>query len=413
MKRAFFYIVFSTFVLCSYADIKAQNDQMVNFSLFFEYHKNKDFVSALPYGWKVINSDPKQFLRFKIFPKVEEILWYLHDSSKVSDKEKLALNDTIIYFYDRAIKFEPELEGFYTARKAYVHETWLKSDPKMIIPLYEYAIEKDKSLSTFYIDRLGIIYVSNAADDNDYKLKALDLYSKLSEAEPDNPLWVQKLESIAENILELVEITKKAWDLDKENLEKAWKYASTCIRAQEYERSKQPLEFLVQKSPEVINYWKQLASVYDKLDQNDNSIRAYKKLIDLQPDNRDNYVNIALVYKRIDQLSVARTYLYKAMNADANWEYPVLLEGQLYEQGARACDFDFMAKCVYLLAVNTYRKASSMGGQYASTAADRVKALQNSIPTKEDYFFRKMKSGDTIKIEGACYAWIGKSVNVP
>jgi hypothetical protein len=119
------------------------------------------------------------------------------------------------------------------------------------------------------------------------------------------------------------------------------------------------------------------------------------------------------VYKRIEQLSVSRTYLQKAMKADPNWDYPVFIEAQLYEQGARACEFDFMAKCVYLLAVNTYRKTASMGGQFSSTAAERVRALQNSVPTKEDYFFRKLKSNDVIKIEGPCYSWIDRSVSVP
>ncbi len=411
MKRGT--LLFVLILLLSNITLKSQNELITNFSLFYEYHKNKDFSSALPYGWKVVNSDPSQFLKYKIFSKMEEILWYMHDSSSVSDEEKLAIKDTMDYFYDKAEQYEPQLAGFYTARKAYVLEVWNNSNPDDIIKLYESAIEKDPSLPTFYKDRLGLLYVNNASDTNEYKLKALDLYSKLAELEPENPLWNQKLESIAENIEELVNITKKSWDFDKENLEKAWKYAATCIKAQDFEKAKEPLEFLTSKAPDVINYWKQLASVYDKLEQNDKSISAYKKLIDLQPDNRDNYVNIALVYKKLEQLSVSRTYLQKAMNIDPNWDYPVLLEAQLYEQGARACEFDFMAKCVYLLAVNSYRKAAGMGGQFASTAADRVRALQNSIPTKEDYFFRKLKSGDTIKIEGACYSWIGRTVTVP
>lgn len=411
MKRGT--ILFVLILLLSNITLKSQNELITNFSLFYEYHKNKDFSSALPYGWKVVNTDPSQFLKYKIFTKMEEILWYMHDSSSVSDEEKLAIKDTMDYFYDKAEQYEPQLAGFYTARKAYVLEVWNNSNPDDIIKLYESAIEKDPSLPTFYKDRLGLLYVNNASDTNEYKLKALDLYSKLAELEPENPLWNQKLESIAENIEELVNITKKSWDFDKENLEKAWKYAATCIKAQDFEKAKEPLEFLTSKAPDVINYWKQLASVYDKLEQSDKSISAYKKLIDLQPDNRDNYVNIALVYKKLEQLSVSRTYLQKAMNIDPNWDYPVLLEAQLYEQGARACEFDFMAKCVYLLAVNSYRKAAGMGGQFASTAADRVRALQNSIPTKEDYFFRKLKSGDTIKIEGACYSWIGRTVTVP
>lgn len=393
--------------------IFAQSDIMANFSLFYEYHKNKDYVSAEPYGWKVINSDPTNFIKFKLFPKMEETLWYLHDSANAATINKKKLEDTILYFYDKAIQYEPQLEGYYLARKAFVKEVWRKDNPEEIIPLYEKAIEKDSTLPAFYKDRLGLLYLANASESNDYKLKALDLYSKLSEAEPNNPIWIQKLESIAENISELVEITKKSWDLDKNNLEKAWKYAATCIRAQEYEKAIEPLEFLTSKAPDVINYWKQLASAYDKLNQNDKAIKAYRKLIELQPDGKDNYVNIALVYKKLDQLSVARSFLQKAMNLDPNWDYPVLIEAQLYEQAARGCEFDFMAKCVYLLAVNTYRKAASMNGQYASIAVERIKALQNSIPTKEDYFFRKLRSGDTIKIEGECYSWIGRSVQVP
>lgn len=406
------YLLMMTYLL-GVSSLYAQNQLMANFSLFYEYHKNKDYVSAAPFGWKVINEDPSQFIKYKIFPKMEETLWYLHDSTNATDDEKKALTDTILYFYDKAIQYEPDLAGYYLARKAYVMEVWANESAEKIIPVYEEALAKDPDLPAFYKDRLGILYIKNANEENGYKLKALDLYSKLSEAEPDNPLWIQKLESIAENIEELVEITKKSWDLDKENLEKAWKYASTCLRAQDYEKAVEPLEFLTQKAPDVINYWKQLASAYDKLDKTDKAINAYKKVIELQPDGKENYVNLALIYKRLDQLSVARTYLQKAMKIDPQWDYPYLIEAQLYEQAARSCDYDFMAKCVYQLAVDTYRKAASLGGQYATVAADRVKALQNSVPTKEDYFFRKLKSGDTIKIEGACYSWIDRSIQVP
>ena len=31
------------------------------YSLFSEYHKNKDFASALPYGWQVLECDANKF----------------------------------------------------------------------------------------------------------------------------------------------------------------------------------------------------------------------------------------------------------------------------------------------------------------------------------------------------------------
>ncbi|MFA3782072.1 tetratricopeptide repeat protein [Melioribacteraceae bacterium 4301-Me] len=414
------FVIFSYLILSFLSNnlIVAQNNVsnqqlMADFSLFYEYQKNKDYASAIPYGWKVINTDPTNFVKYKLFPKMEEALWYIHDSTKIDEAAKKKIADTLLYLYDKAIKYDSVSAGYYLAKKAFVMGNWENENPAKVIATYEEAIKKDSTLPSFYKDQLGLLYAKNATDENDYKLKALELYSKLSELEPNNELWVQRIEGLAENIEQLVDITKKAWDLDKNNLEKAWKYASICLQAKELNKALEPLEFLVSKAPKVINYWKQLANTYDKLDMNDKALQAYKTLIELQPDNRDNYVNIALVYKKIDQLAVARTYLQKAMNISPDWDYPYVIEAQLYEQAARACDFDFMAKCVYLLAVNTYKKAASLNGPFASQAAERVKALANSIPTKEDYFFRQLKSGDTIKIEGPCYSWIQRSVIVP
>jgi hypothetical protein len=39
-----------------------------------------------------------------------------------------------------------------------------------------------------------------------------------------------------------------------------------------------------------------------------------------------------------------------------------------------------------------------------------VQALQNSVPQKEDYFFKKIKPGTSIRIEGGSYGWIGRSI---
>jgi tetratricopeptide (TPR) repeat protein len=202
--------------------------------------------------------------------------------------------------------------------------------------------------------------------------------------------------------------------MDMENLEKAYSYAETCIQVQEYERAVEPLLFLTEKSPDVINYWRKLATVYTKLGRNDDAIKAYKTLIELEPNNRDNYYNLALIYKNIGQLSVCRSYLQKAYNASEKpWDIPIMVEAQLYEQAARECGFEFMDKCVYQLAVDTYKKAAAIGGSQEAAAKKRVSDLSKSVPQSEDYFFRKYKSGDKIQIEGKCYDWIKRSIVVP
>jgi len=381
------------------------------YSLFSEYHKNKDYHSALPYGWEIIHYAPEAFSKW-VFYKMEECLWYLHDSANVSQAEIKSINDTILYFYDQAIKYRSEDKGYFQARKAFVAETWVELPVDEVVKMYELAFEWRPDLSSYYYHRLGQIYKTNMNDDNDYKLKALDLYSLLSEREPDNIQWVQELESLVDNIDELLVITRKNWEANKDDLSRAWKYASTAIRARDFKEAIIPLEFLVNKSPETINYWNQLATAYQKTDRLNDAEKAFKKLIELESDKREHYLNLGLVYKEQNKYSAARAEFQKANEKAGGWALAVYYEGLLYEASARACEFNFETKLVYLLAQNTYRRAFNMDPTLTD-AQERVNALFSSVPTKEDYFFRGLKSGQTLPITGSCFGWIGRSVTVP
>ncbi len=142
-----------------------------------------------------------------------------------------------------------------------------------------------------------------------------------------------------------------------------------------------------------------------------NAENALTKLIEIDPDNKDHYLNLGIISKDQGRLSKARQYYQKASDVGSGWALPIYYEGLLYEQTARGCTFDFKAKLVFQLAVNTYRKAYSMD-QTLTQARDRVGALSSSVPTQEDYFFHKYKSGDVISLT-ECGGWTGKSVTVP
>ena len=381
------------------------------YSLFSEYYKNKEFETALPYGWKVLEMNPQKFSKW-IYYKMEDILWALHDSTTIAPGMKKSIEDTILYVYKLALKYDSADKTYFEPREAFVEETWLKMDPHIVIKAYEKALADDPNMSTYYMNRLGQLYKNNQSDSNNYKTKAIDLYTKLSEMEPDNPAWPSQLESLVENIEELVKLDQKAWNLDKNNLEKAWKYGSTALKAGMYDDAITALEFLVEKSPKTINYWSQLASVYQKTEQLNKAEDAYKKLIQLEPEKKENYLNLGIIYKDKNQYSLARQYYQKASEVGNGWGMPIYYIGNLYEQAARNCKFDFETKLVYLLALQTYRRAKNIDPTL-DQAAERIGALQSSIPTKEDYFFRGYKSGQTLPISGQCYGWIGRSVTIP
>jgi len=380
------------------------------YSLFSEYYKNKDFESALPYGWKVLSIAPKKFSKW-IYFKMEDILWQLHDSSTVALEEKKAIEDTIMYIYDLALKYDKSDATTFLPRRAFVAESWLKLPTEKVIKYYLEAIKADPNISTYWLNRLGQIYKKNASDKNDYKEKAIELYTKLSEKEPNNPDWNAQLESMVENIDQLVQLTKKTWDLDKNNLSKAWKYVSIAQRANEYNKAILGLEFLVKKAPKTINYWTQLAIAYQKVRNLKKAEEAYKTLISLEPNKKEDHLNLGIIYKDRGMFSKARREYRKAYNLDKSWGLPLFYEGLLYEMSARKHKFDFQAKLVYLLAAQTYRKALRTEPTL-DQARERIKALYSSLPTKEDYFFRGYKKGTTLKISGKNFAWIGRSVTI-
>lgn len=381
------------------------------YSLFSEYHKNKDFESALPYGWEVLKMDPVKFKKW-IYYKMEDGLWFLHDSTNVSPERKKSIEDTIIYLYDLAIKNFPEGKAYFESHKAFILEGWLDAPDEEVIAEYEKAIQDNKDISSYYYNRLGQLYKKNASDKNDYKTKALDLYTYLSEREPDNPQWSAELEGLVENVDQLVELTKKNWLNHKEDLGKAWRFVQMALRAKNYPEAIEGLEFLVEKSPETVNYWNQLATVYQKTNQLKNAEKALLKLIEIDSGAKEHYLNLGIVYSDMGKLSKARKYYNKASEVGGGWALPIYYEGFLYEKSARACDFNFETKKVYQLAVDTYKKAVRMDPSLTQ-AKDRIGALSSSVPTQEDYFFRGYKSGQVLPIEGDCFTWIGRSVTVP
>ena len=394
--------------------IEDQSDSLKileQYSLFSEYYKNKDYESALPFGWTVLEMDPAKFSKW-IYKKMDKCLTFMYDSSDATPEYKQAVKDTILGFYDMAMINNADKMASFQLQKAYITETWFDFEPEVAIAEYEKAIEYNAEVYSYYYNRLGQIYEANISDENDYKMKAIDLYSYLAIREPDNPMWPDVLSGLVDDIQELLDIHKRSWDLDKENMEKAWNYTSYCIRAEDWERAIAPLEFLTQNSPETVNYWNQLATACQKMGHLSEAETALNKLIEIDPDNKDHYMNLGIVYKDQGRLSKARQLYQKASSVGGGWALPIFYEGLLYEQTARGCSFDFNAKIVYQVAVNTYRKAYNLD-QSLSQARDRIGALSSTVPTQEDYFFHKYKSGDVIPVTSECGGWIGKSITVP
>jgi tetratricopeptide (TPR) repeat protein len=424
MKRAvltFLTLFFISGIVYAQGTQQDSIEVLKNWSLFFEYFKTGDYVSAVPYGWKVMEMQPT---RFKTLYKAMEKI-YLKFYEEAPEEKRRGYADTLLIIYDNAIKYHPENASEYYLRKAYVLENYYTGRDSEAIVAYEKGIELDFEHTEFYyIDRLGVLYIKHMEENPDFREKAIDLYRKVLDKDPQNVTANDRLRMLVKDITELIELNKKRLETDPENTELIWTIANLYIRAEDFKNSIPYLEKLTKKFPDNEIYWNRLGYSYQRIGEYRKAIDAYNRSLKINPDAKEIILNIAVCYRELENFEQARVWARRAMAKDKNWGRPYIEIAQIYEATVAKCvkttkggdwtKIEFVDKLVYQLAVEYYELAKRIDPSVANEANQRIKNLETLVPTQEDYFFNKRKIKDgKIPITGGCYDWIGESITVP
>ncbi|CUU06433.1 Tetratricopeptide repeat-containing protein [Candidatus Kryptobacter tengchongensis] len=421
MRKVILTLFFISGVIFAQGTQQDSIEVLKNWSLFYEYFKTGDYVSAFPYGWKVMEMQPT---RFKTLYKAMEKI-YLKFYEEAPPEKKTQYADTLLIIYDNAIKYHPENASEYYLRKGYVLENYYTNREIEAIQAYEKGIELDfEHIEFYYIDRLGVLYIKHMEENPEYREKAIELYRKVLDKDPQNVTANDRLRALVKDISELIELNKKRLEVDPENTELIWTIANLYIRAEDYRNAIPYLEKLTKKFPDNETYWNRLGYCYQRVGEYKKAIDVYNRSLKINPDAKEIILNIAVCYRELDNFEQARIWARRAMAKDKNWGRPYLEIAQIYEAAVAKCvkttkggdwtKIDFVDKLVYQLAVEYYELAKKIDPSVANEANQRIKNLETLVPTQEDYFFnkRKIKEGK-IAITGGCYDWIGESITVP
>ncbi|WP_072150116.1 tetratricopeptide repeat protein [Candidatus Kryptobacter tengchongensis] len=421
MRKVILTLFFISGVIFAQGTQQDSIEVLKNWSLFYEYFKTGDYVSAFPYGWKVMEMQPT---RFKTLYKAMEKI-YLKFYEEAPPEKKTQYADTLLIIYDNAIKYHPENASEYYLRKGYVLENYYTNREIEAIQAYEKGIDLDfEHIEFYYIDRLGVLYIKHMEENPEYREKAIELYRKVLDKDPQNVTANDRLRALVKDISELIELNKKRLEVDPENTELIWTIANLYIRAEDYRNAIPYLEKLTKKFPDNETYWNRLGYCYQRVGEYKKAIDVYNRSLKINPDAKEIILNIAVCYRELDNFEQARIWARRAMAKDKNWGRPYLEIAQIYEAAVAKCvkttkggdwtKIDFVDKLVYQLAVEYYELAKKIDPSVANEANQRIKNLETLVPTQEDYFFnkRKIKEGK-IAITGGCYDWIGESITVP
>ncbi len=403
------------------AQSKDQNEILKNWSLFSEYQRNGDCVSALPYAWSIVKMDPARFKT--LYQKMGDCYFAFYDKATGDGKTQFA--DTLLMIYDLGIKHVPDRAASHWLQKAYALENYYDARDLEAIAAYEKAIEFDNKGTDFaYKDRLGQLYKKNSEKMPELKEKALNLYQRELDADPSNQLAADRLRGLASDPKELISIYEKLLARDPENIEYIWSAARVNIQAEQFATAERHLQKLVKKIPNNATYWNELAKTQQRQRKFKEAIDSYERALRLNNALRENFLNISVCYREMKNYTQARTYAQRAASSDKGWGRPYIEIAEIYKASVEDCvkdtkggdwaKLDINDKLVYKLAQESYARAKAVEPGIANEANQMSNALSTLAPSTEDFFFyRGSVQNGKITIKGKCYEWIKESVTVP
>ncbi len=390
-----------------------------NWSLFFEYHKNSDFATASPYGWKVIQLSPARFKT--VYNKLAECYYSFYQ--KADTATRMAFADTMIMIYDLGIKNIPDRNSALWLSRGYALSNYFQGRDLEAIESYEKAVTEDPKTDFAYFDQLGLLYRKHMEENPPFKMKAIELYRVQKDRDPNNPLISDRLKNLISDPQELIDLANQDLKNDPENVEKIWNAAQAYIEGEQYGGAEAHLRKLVKKAPKNANYWNELAKVLQREARYKQAIDTYEEALKLNPALRDNHLNITVCYRMMKNYAAARSTALRAAQKEKGWGRPYMEIGEVYKAAVEACiretkggdwaKMDIDDKLVYKLAQESFARSKSVESSLVNEANQRIGELSTLVPSREDIFFHKARIvNDRMKIGGDCYGWINEQVAV-
>lgn len=417
-------------------------DFLGEFSLYDQFVKQDDYLSALPH-WKIMyNKYPKSTLN--IYIHGSKIYDYLIENAK-TDAERDKLLDDYMKMYDKRIKYFNQ-NGFVLGRKG---TSWLeyKLDTTRQTP-----IEGDKRTEVM---KVGYEWLNTSVDEqkNEAELPTLVLLMqttrslfKLGELKKETVVTnYDKCNNILSEIIKTnkdAETVKTATELQPyiENLFST-SGAADCdalvnIFTPQFKEKNNDIDFiksllrrlrkakcdqsaLVEQA--TIRLYElepsaeaafNMARGYLKKDDMENAKKYYQQAISQETDPlllaSYYYERAYLAFAKDNAYAEARDMARKALSLDPTLCEANMLIGDIYATASRSFNGSNLQKsAIFWVAVDYYNKARN-GEDCNVDAAEKASDYKKYFPNKEDAFMEGLQAGQKYKVEG----WINETTTV-
>ncbi len=418
-------------------------DCLKNYSLYYEYYKQKDYKEALPF-WKLVYNGPctdimlkdpkyKKYPRYVFQNGATIYKHFIVDALKAKDaKTANALIDTLMMIYKRRMQAYPVDSAKVLSYMGIELFKFKQNDPASLNTAYRYL---SKSIDMYqqqskavtigaFMDVTIALYKDNIITGeevvNNYAMLSKIIEMKLNENPDDKEVLKVKdyiaslfTNSGAATCESLISLFSPQFEDNKENPDALKKYIfwlknTGCTDADLYLKSMVALNKIEPKSPLAYD----ISQIYKKRGDYDKAILYLKKAINLETDGTIKskfYLEIAdIVFRIKNNLPEAKRYCELAIQSDPKSGLPHLLLGRIYANAKNYGDDELAHQAVFWAAVDQFILAKKKDPSLANTANEYIATYSKHFPPNETVFFYGFKEGDTYEIKG----WINEKTKV-
>ena len=402
-----------------------------NYTLYKEFHKQKNYKDALSPWYRTIS----------ICPKFSTSVW--SDGEKMFKKridntddlvEKEMLIDSLMWIYDQRIKFfgtNPRYsEGYILGNKGVALLKYRRDNVEEGHKILKRSIElqgiasKPPVLLTYMgssrrLFKDGLIGAEDVL--NDYEIVMEQVEANLKE-KPNDRLYLKAKTGIETHFTKsgaadcdaLVSLYEPQFndhqddDVWLQKISKQLRRAG-CTDADLYIRTS---EALYAVSPDA-KAGHSLAVMFIQLEEFDKAVEYLVKAIEVDPES-DELANMYYELAHINFTSYkkykkARQLALKAISARPNWGDPYLLIGKIYIAVRNdVFDNDFDQSTVFWAAIDKFAKAKAVDPEVADQANDMIRQYSKYFPSSETAFYYSLKEGQDYTVG----SWINEKTKV-
>jgi len=377
-----------------------KNQLIMNYSFGFEDYKNKEYAKAIRRLLKVNELDLELNKSELQYPNV---YGYIANSYV-----ELGKPDSALWAYEQGLQYRPNDPVLHEG-KVYVYT--LQGNEEGLVEEYKVLpdLVEDEAKKIDYLYRLKSIYINRGDIEG-----ALEVYDRLLEVDPENRTYIDDrltlLKSTGNANMYIRELEEKHAQYP-EDPDYMWNLIVEYDKNKESDKVIAMVDKLLALQPKNLDALEKKAYAYQNKQQYRNVVNVYNQMLEIKPNEKKYFVDIAQAYISLKDYATARSYVRRAQRIDSDYGYAYMTMGNIYEACAEEvvrekggyAKLAFDDKLVYKLAYDEYAKAAN-DFEYGRNAQRRMNNLKELIPKDEDYFMHPNQK----EARGEEYAWIYK-----